>query len=245
MQRNQWSRRKPSTKPETSGFGEPPPEDTQPGDGPLGEAQAVDEEPMGTQHGEAWPGQTLRGEAPPGDADRGPPLRGAASSEDADGRPPKRSRAASSPRNIAIEILARREHSVLELREKLLAREFPPDDVEQTLSALTADGLLSEQRFIDSFLASYTRRGHGPLWLRAELQRRGITSAEIAAALAGQEITGQPVDWPAQARTVRENRFGPAQPLDYKERARQSRFLQYRGFSSEQVRQAFDGGEDD
>ena len=240
MQRNQWSRRKPSTKPEES----------RPGDGPLGEAQAGDTQPReatpeATLLEDTHPGQTLRGEAPPEDADGGPLLRGSASSDDGGGRRSKRSRAASSPRNIAIEILARREHSVLELREKLLAREFPPDEVEQTLSVLTADGLLSEQRFIDSFLASYTRRGHGPLWLRAELQRRGIASAEIAAALASQEIAGQPVDWSAQARAVREKRFGPDQPADYKDRARQSRFLQYRGFSTEQVRQAFTDGEDD
>jgi len=186
----------------------------------------------------------LRGEAPPEDADGVPPLRGAAPSDDAGGRRPKRSRAASSPRNSAVDILARREHSVLELREKLLAREFPPDEVEQTLSALIADGLLSEQRFIDSFLASYTRRGHGPLWLRAELQRRGIDAAQLSVALAGQEV-----DWAFQAQAVREKRFGPNQPADYKDRARQSRFLQYRGFSSEQIRQAFGdeafgGGED-
>ena len=125
MPRNQWSRRKRSTKPE----------------------------------------ETIPGETP---------------AEDADGRPPQGGRAGSSPRKIAFDILARREHSVFELREKLLAREFPPDEVEQTLDALIADGLLSEQRFIDSFLASYTRRGHGPLWLRAELERRGIAGAQVA-----------------------------------------------------------------
>ena len=235
MQRNQWSRRKPSTKPEESRpeenlsqaarLGAAGSDDTRLGDGPPGEAQARD-----AQSRQAIPGTTLRGTA---------------LSDDAGGRPPKRSRAASSPRKIAFDILARREHSVLELREKLLAREFPPDEVEQTIEALLADGLLNEQRFIDSFLASYTRRGHGPLWLRAELERRGITSAEIAAALASQEIAGQPVDWPAQARAVREKRFGPAQPADYKDRARQSRFLQYRGFSSEQFRQAFTSDDED
>jgi regulatory protein len=209
MQRNQWSRRKPSTKPEESrpdeaGLEGAGSDDGQPGDGSLGQT-------------------------PPDGA--------------ADGEPGRS--AASSPRKIAFDILARREHSVLELREKLLAREFPPDEVEQTIEALLADGLLNEQRFIDSFLASYTRRGHGPLWLRAELERRGITSAEIAVALASQEIAGQPVDWPAQARAVREKRFGPAQPADYKDRARQSRFLQYRGFSSEQLRQAFTSDDED
>jgi regulatory protein len=53
------------------------------------------------------------------------------------------------------------------------------------------------------------------------------------------------VDWAAEARTVREKRFGSDQPADYKDRARQSRFLQYRGFSSEQIRQAFSIDEED
>lgn len=157
-----------------------------------------------------------------------------------DGEAPVEERKRSSSRKIALDILARREHSIAELREKLQAREFPPEEVEQTLSALVEDGLLSEQRFIDSFLASYTRRGHGPLWLRAELERRGIAGAQVAEALAAHEI-----DWTSQARAVREKRFGPDQPADYKERARQSRFLQYRGFSSEQVRAAFGGDDED
>jgi regulatory protein len=155
-------------------------------------------------------------------------------------RSPERGRTGSSPRKIALDILALREHSVAELREKLQSREFPPDEIEQTLSALIADGLLNEERFIGSFLASYTRRGHGPLWLRAELERRGIDAGRIATALAEQTV-----DWPAEARTVRAKRFGPDQPADYKDRARQSRFLQYRGFSSEQIRQAFSSDDED
>lgn len=160
-------------------------------------------------------------------------------------RSPERGRAGSSPRKIALDILARREHSVAELREKLQSREFSADEIEQTLGALIADGLLSETRFIESFLASYTRRGHGPVWLRAELERRGVDSAQIAAALDAQQLAGQPVDWAAEARAVRAKRFGPGQPADYKDRARQSRFLQYRGFSNEQIRQAFSATDED
>ena len=28
-----------------------------------------------------------------------------------------------------------------------------------------------------NFVGSYTRRGHGPVWIRAELERRGISGA--------------------------------------------------------------------
>jgi regulatory protein len=44
---------------------------------------------------------------------------------------------------------------------------------------------------------------------------------------------------------VRRKRFGDEPPQDYKERARQSRFLQYRGFTSDQIRQVLDGDEFD
>jgi len=135
----------------------------------------------------------------------------------------------STPRKIALDILARREHSVGELREKLLARaghhEWEADEIEAALDTLIGDGLLSEERFVESFVGSHTRRGHGPVWIRAELERRGISGEVIAEALAKADV-----DWDAAAEAVRVKRFGPAIPTDFKERARQARFLQYRGF---------------
>ena len=59
----------------------------------------------------------------------------------------------------------------------------------------------------------------------------------IDARLAGARLDDS-VDWAEQARTVRQRRFGDQVPKNYKERARQSRFLQYRGFTSEQIRAA-------
>ena len=112
-----------------------------------------------------------------------------------------------------------------ELREKLAARDFDGDEIEATLSALLEDGLLSEERFVENFVGSYTRRGHGPVWLRAELERRGISGEAISAALAKADV-----DWDAAAEAVRVKRFGPETPTDFKERVRQARFLQYRGF---------------
>jgi regulatory protein len=48
----------------------------------------------------------------------------------------------------------------------------------------------------------------------------------------------------AVAREARRKRFGSAGPADFRERARQGRFLQYRGFSSEQIRAALGPGDD-
>jgi regulatory protein len=40
---------------------------------------------------------------------------------------------------------------------------------------------------------------------------------------------------------VRRRRFGPEVPADWKEKGRQSKFLQYRGFSSDHIRFALGG----
>ena len=139
-----------------------------------------------------------------------------------DGAPARRR---ASARKTALDVLARREHSVQDLREKLRLREFPEDEIEQTLTSLVADGLLSEERFLESFVGSHARRGHGPVWIRAELERKGIAGEVIREA-----IEAADVDWDAAAEAVRVKRFGPGVPADFKERARQARFLQYRGF---------------
>jgi regulatory protein len=45
-------------------------------------------------------------------------------------------------------------------------------------------------------------------------------------------------DWFALAREVRQKKFGCDAPIDFQEKARQMRFLQYRGFGPDQIRAA-------
>ncbi len=133
-------------------------------------------------------------------------------------------------RRAGMDLLARREHSQLELRRKLGAREFPDDLIEQALHGLQDDGLLSDQRFAGSFAGSRLRRGQGPQRILAELRQRGVADA-----LALRAVEELRADWFAEARAVRARRFGADTPADFKERARQARFLQYRGFTAEQA----------
>jgi regulatory protein len=60
-----------------------------------------------------------------------------------------------------------------------------------------------------------------------------------------QALDATEVDWVQTAREARRRKFGVSLPGDYHERAKQARFLQYRGFSSEQIRAALGPGEDD
>jgi len=148
-----------------------------------------------------------------------------------------------SPRNKALDLLARREHSVAELRAKLLARDFAADAIDQAIDVLVHDGLVSDDRFAAAFVASRVRKGQGPVRIRGELKQRGVADELIVLHL--EQAT---VDWTQLARSVRDRKFGPAPSDGYRERARQSRFLQYRGFSGEQIRAAIgaaQAGDDD
>jgi len=140
----------------------------------------------------------------------------------------------------ALALLARREHSRLELERKLHARGYPPDVIAATLDALEREGALAAGRFTDTFIRSRAAKGQGPVRIRSELAQRGIAEPDAAASLREAEV-----DWAAAARAVRAKRFGAAVPRDFKERARQARFLQYRGFDSRQIGAALGGGDGD
>jgi regulatory protein len=135
----------------------------------------------------------------------------------------------------ALDLLARREHSRVELERKLMAVGFPVETAAATLDALERSGALAASRFTDSFVRARVAKGQGPLRIRAELSERGIDEHGATAALRAEDI-----DWVEAARGARRKRFGPAPPRDFKERARQARFLKYRGFDVGQVRAAFE-----
>lgn len=132
----------------------------------------------------------------------------------------------------ALKLLARREHSVLELRRKLEQRGCEEAPLEAVLERLGAERLLSDRRFAESYVRGRAERGYGPLRIRAELRERGIDAALADGPL------GETGDWTERARAARRKRFGSAVPADYREKARQMRFLQQRGFDGEQIRAA-------
>jgi regulatory protein len=139
----------------------------------------------------------------------------------------------------ALDLLARREHSRHELERKLGARGFPEELIAPTLDALEESGELAAARFTESFIRSRAAKGQGPARIRAELAERGIDREQAAELLHAAGI-----DWAAIASSVRNKRFGALRPTDFKERARQARFLEYRGFDRGQIGLALGSGDD-
>jgi regulatory protein len=142
-------------------------------------------------------------------------------------------------RRRALGYLARREHSTAELCNKLTRAGFPADVAVAVVEELAVEGLQSDARFVEDFVQGRISHGKGPVRIRGELAERGIAAAVADEALA---MSGQ--DWRALARAVRKRRFGARLPQQFTEKARQMRFLQYRGFESDQVRAAMDEDDD-
>lgn len=129
----------------------------------------------------------------------------------------------------AINYLSRREHSSQELVEKLSNKGGGEADIYEVIEWLQEKNLQSDDRFTESFVNSRLSKGHGPQKIIAELKHKGININQ-------NELGLEQSEWIDMARKAREKRFGKELPTDQNNKAKQIRFLQYRGFSFDQVK---------
>lgn len=134
-------------------------------------------------------------------------------------------------RASALGSLAMREHSVDELRTKLLHKKHDAALVEQLLSDLQNENLLSNQRFACSYWRVRSERGYGPMRIRQELQHKGIDAELIQWALDDADI-----DFYAQVRHVYSKKYRDAPIEDFKDKQKRQAFLYRRGFDAALIR---------
>jgi regulatory protein len=135
-------------------------------------------------------------------------------------------------RAAAVTLLARRDFLAAELRERLASRGCDPAATASVIGELLEERVLDDARYAERFVASRADRGQGPARIAAELASLGASRELIEAA-----IESGP-DWRALAGAARRRKFGAAPPDSWAEKARQARFLQYRGFSADHIRAA-------
>ncbi|SFP43836.1 regulatory protein [Pseudomonas borbori] len=124
-----------------------------------------------------------------------------------------------------MDLLARREHGRVELTRKLAKRGAPIELIDTALERLAQEGLLSEARYLESFVGYRARAGYGPLRIREELIQRGLSRADVE-----QALRDSGVDWGEQLAQTWRRKFAGQLPGDARERAQQGRFLSYRGY---------------
>jgi len=130
--------------------------------------------------------------------------------------------------SAALKMLIRREHSQLELYNKLQLKGFDDADIKHSIDLLIEQKYQSDERFSEAFTLMRYNQGKGPVIISSELKKRGIESVDLSI-----------FDWFELAKEVREKKFGQNLPLDYKTKAKQKRFLKSRGFDFDQINKAF------
>lgn len=140
--------------------------------------------------------------------------------------------------NLAVGLLARREHSVTELRSKLCAKLASKQDsqhqslttaVNTIIEKLLDDGYLSDQRFAEAYARARCRKGFGADRIKMELVEKGIDASLIEIALAPLED-----QWCDHVLSTWQKKFGMP-PVDYHQKAKQQSFLRYRGYRNQDI----------
>ncbi|MFK8018549.1 MAG: regulatory protein RecX [Pseudomonadales bacterium] len=146
-------------------------------------------------------------------------------------------------RRAGIDMLARREHSCVEMRRKLARKfedNFTESQIDEVIETLSAEGLQSDLRFAESFTRSKYERGDGPYKIKAALQDRGVHAGLIERVLDDEQL-----DWQRRAKLLYQRKFphydgARERSNDYseevlKQRAKEMRFLQSRGFPKDMI----------
>jgi regulatory protein len=137
-------------------------------------------------------------------------------------------------RFAAMNLLARREHTVKELIQKL-SRRFPDTPLLQSeIQRLADENLQSDERFAENYVSYRSGLGFGLMHIRQDMRQRGLTDFEISLALERAEV-----DWKVIAEKVYHKKFGELPAADIKEKAKRVRFMQYRGFSNDEYQHLF------
>ncbi len=135
----------------------------------------------------------------------------------------------------AMELLVRREHSRLELWQKLVQRGFPPSQIDPVLDQLVADRLLHEGRYAELYACGRADKGYGPLRIARELRERGIAEECVVATLAALDEL-----WLPKLRELHRKRFNALIPTDTAGRIQQTRIFRQHGFTLDQIKHLFE-----
>ena len=103
--------------------------------------------------------------------------------------------------SAAMKMLMRREHSKLELFQKLQVKGFEIDIINAAISKLVKQNYQSDDRFSEEFIKMRFNQGKGPVKIASELKMRGINSFDLSI-----------FDWFQLAKEIRQRKFGDLNP---------------------------------
>jgi regulatory protein len=132
---------------------------------------------------------------------------------------------------VSMRLLAQNEHTVRQVKTKLLKKGFDSQAIDTVLNDLQKRNLLSDGRFAEQYLQLRSRKGYGPVRIEKEMHEKGVCDGQIAITMDASDI-----NWRELLEKALYKKFGSGAALNYQERARRARFLEYRGFPASLIR---------
>ncbi|WBK55665.1 regulatory protein RecX (plasmid) [Klebsiella michiganensis] len=133
----------------------------------------------------------------------------------------------------AVSLLARRDYASGELARTLSKMTENREKIDKALSRLVEYGYLDDNRLITHMIDKHVRKKHGPARIKQEIRQKGFSPE-----LVEQMLEKVDVDWYAMARELKVSKFGDAVASEAKEKNKQIRYLQYKGFSMDMIFEA-------
>ena len=133
----------------------------------------------------------------------------------------------------AVSLLARRDYASGESARTLSKMTENREKIDKALSRLVECGYLDDNRLITHMIDKHVRKKHGPARIKQEIRQKGFSPE-----LVEQMLEKVDVDWYAMARELKVSKFGDAVASEAKEKNKQIRYLQYKGFSMDMIFEA-------
>ncbi|WP_066802849.1 regulatory protein RecX [Moraxella oblonga] len=147
---------------------------------------------------------------------------------------------------LAFYYLSKKELSRFELKNKLLAKDCDSVAVDDLLTEFAEKGYQSDERCATMLVRESVRKGRGVQHLAKMLKKAGLNAKDFGGmdtliamsdidsvadgTILENDDKSDEIDWLKLAVEARCKKYGDTPPKDPKEKARQLRFLQYRGF---------------
>ena len=132
-------------------------------------------------------------------------------------------------RDQAWRYLARRAHSIKELRDKLLNKGYSADKIEDIISQLIERDHLNDRTFAEQFINDeITFKKNGPLLIKKKLQQKGIAPDLIDSTLITQYSTSLQWDNCLQLANKKRRQMNISDPRDQKSQV--GNYLLQKGF---------------
>ncbi|NOI26668.1 regulatory protein RecX [Vibrio mediterranei] len=124
----------------------------------------------------------------------------------------------------AVTLLAKRDYASGEIKRCLKRYSSDEDSINSVMNRLISHHYLDDSRLIEKEIKKQLAKRHGPSRIKQELRQKGLELLAIEQALEDLDV-----DWFELAEELRIKKFGDELPTDPKEKAKQIRYLQYRG----------------